>query len=416
MSALSQRKRILIVSHYAGGARHGMVYRNYVHAREWVKAGHEVTVVAASYSHTRREQPVVPGAHALEHIDGIRYLWLRTPTYSPKSMLGRVLSMFWFTIRMYGRHPVLRESYDVVMLSVPQPFAVYPTRAIARRSAAPLVLDIRDLWPLTLTLLGGTSSRHPFIRLVGAAERAACSAADLVTAVPRNAEAYLMSRGLRKGRFLPMGNGVMVDELGCEQLPAQHREYLSQLRASGAFLIGYAGAVGLANALHVAVEALAMLSSNVHLVIVGEGPERGALQSNAERLGIQNRLHWLIPVRRDQVPDFLEHVDVAYAGALASPLYQYGASFTKLNDYMMASKPVVYAVGDPGNGVEASGCGVSCPAEDVVAVADGIKWLMRLSADELAALGDRGHNWCAVHQDAARQAQQILDTLERGIE
>lgn len=411
MSASPQRRRILIVSQYAGSARHGMVFRNYVHAREWVKAGHEVTIAAASYSHTRREQPVVAGRAAVETIDGIRYLWLRTPEYNPKSLLGRVLSMFRFTARLYGRHPVLREPYDLVVLSVPQPFAIYPVRRIARQWRAPLIVDIRDLWPLTLILLGGTSPRHPFIRLVSAAEAAACSATDLVTAVPRNAEAYLISRGLRPGRFLPLGNGVLAEELCTEPLPAPHAERLARLRADGAFLLGYAGAVGVANAMHVAVDALAALE-HVHLVIVGEGPERDALQARAARLGVQDRLHWLPPVRRTQVPDFLARIDVAYAGALASPLYQYGASFTKLNDYMMARKPIVYAVGDPGNGVEASGCGISCAAEDAIAVAAGIERLMALPADALAALGERGHAWCLTHQDAARQAQQILDTLE----
>ncbi|MBV8270724.1 MAG: glycosyltransferase family 4 protein [Cupriavidus sp.] len=411
MSTSFEHKRILIVSQYAGGARHGMVFRNYVLAREWIKAGHEVTIVAAGYSHTRREQPVVTGNATVERIDGIRYLWLRTPEYSPKSLVGRVMSMFLFTARMYGGHAVLREPYDIVVLSVPQPFAIYPARRIARRWQAPLIVDIRDLWPLTLTLLGGTSPKHPFIRLVGAAEAAACRAADLVTAVPRNAEAYLKSRGLRADRFLPLGNAVLAEGLDRDPLPAAHAEHLARLRADGAFILGYAGAVGIANAMHVAVEALARLE-RVHLVIVGEGPERDALQARATTLGVQDRLHWLPPVRRAQVPEFLARVDAAYAGALASPLYQYGASFTKLNDYMMARKPIIYAVGDPGNAVETSGCGVSCVAEDAGAVAAGIEQLMALPADALAALGERGHAWCIANQNAARQAQQVLDVLE----
>ncbi|MCR2730922.1 glycosyltransferase WbuB, partial [Salmonella enterica] len=76
----------------------------------------------------------------------------------------------------------------------PHPFAIYPAARLARRYGARLIYDIRDLWPLTPILLGNYSQRHPFIRLLQAAEDYACRHADLVTAVPRNAEAYLRGR------------------------------------------------------------------------------------------------------------------------------------------------------------------------------------------------------------------------------
>lgn len=403
--------KILIVSHYAGGPEYGMVYRTYMHARAWAEAGHEVTVAAASFAHTRHKQPDIQGNAATQTIDGVRYLWLRTSAYTTKSMLGRVRNMFEFAARLYRNIPELRERYDVIMLSVPSPFAIYPVRRMARRMSARLIVDVRDLWPLTLTLLGGVSEKHPFIRLVGAAQRAACRAADLVTAVPRNAEAYLITQGLRAGRFLPVANGVMPEVLAAEPLPESHAAALGALRDRGAFVIGYAGAIGVANAMHVPIEALAGLPDKFHLAIVGEGAERDTLQARARQLNVDHRVLWLPLVRRAQVLTFLKDVDVVYAGALASPLYAYGASFTKLNDYMLSHKPIVYAVGDAGNGVEASGCGISCPAEDVPAVRVAFARLGAMPADALAGMGDKGYTWCNEHQDASRQVARILDRL-----
>jgi hypothetical protein len=74
--------RLLLVNHYAGSPRHGMEFRPYYLAREWVRAGHEVTIVAASYSHVRAVQPEVAGEPREELIDGIRYRWLPTPHYA----------------------------------------------------------------------------------------------------------------------------------------------------------------------------------------------------------------------------------------------------------------------------------------------------------------------------------------------
>ena len=60
--------RILLVNHYAGSPAHGMEFRPYYLAREWVRAGHEVLIVAASYSHVRAVQPEMQGLPREEQI------------------------------------------------------------------------------------------------------------------------------------------------------------------------------------------------------------------------------------------------------------------------------------------------------------------------------------------------------------
>ena len=48
---------ILYINHYGGGPQYGMEYRPFYLAREWLRAGHEVTIVAASHSHVRSKEP-----------------------------------------------------------------------------------------------------------------------------------------------------------------------------------------------------------------------------------------------------------------------------------------------------------------------------------------------------------------------
>ena len=47
----------LYINHYAGPPALGMEYRPYYLAREWVRAGHAVTVVATSFPYGRASQP-----------------------------------------------------------------------------------------------------------------------------------------------------------------------------------------------------------------------------------------------------------------------------------------------------------------------------------------------------------------------
>ena len=49
--------KILYVNHYAGSLSYGMEYRPFYMAREWVRAGHQVRIVAADRSHIRAVTP-----------------------------------------------------------------------------------------------------------------------------------------------------------------------------------------------------------------------------------------------------------------------------------------------------------------------------------------------------------------------
>jgi len=388
-----------------------MVYRNHAIAREWVKQGHGVTIVASAYSHFRRAQPKFKGRIGEEWLDGVRNLWLRTPAYAGSSNIGRVLSMISYTVQCMWLPLPLEAHYDVIMCSSPHPFSIYPAFKLAQRHQARLIYDIRDLWPLTLKLLGNISAKHPFIRLMQHAEDFACRRADLVTSVPQNAGPYLASRGLPKERFLPIPNGATFEASTSEPLPTEHVTTLQFVRQHASCIVAYAGTLGTANAMSDVIRAMAHVPESVHMVILGDGNERKLLLSLASELGLGSRIHLLPPVSRSQAQQFLEYVDIGYAGTNHSPLYQYGASLTKVNDYMLAGLPVVYAVGDSGNPIEISGAGVCCQAGDIKAIAESISYLSTRPKQFLRQLGERGRCWCLKHQQVSVHAQRILETL-----
>lgn len=402
---------ILILSHFAGSSIHGMVYRNYALAREWVVQGHNVTIVACSHSHFRQIQPDVEGRITQEIIDGIQYIWVKGHRYSASSNLGRVTSMFSFTGQCMWLPLPLQKSYDIVMCSSPHPFVIYPAYKLARRFQSRLIYDIRDLWPLTVKFLGDVSEKHPFIRLLQCAEDYACKHADLVTAVPYNAKHYLASRGLPEERFLAIANGAINNISQPESLPEAHINTMSLIASNAQYIIGYTGTLGTANAMADAIIAMRHTAENTHLVILGDGSEKDNLQALTTKLTLQHRVHFLAPVSRNQVQSFLKYVDIGYAGTNRSPLYEYGASLTKVNDYMLAGLPIIYAVGDPGNPIEVSQAGISCPPGDPEAIAAGINQLTSKSKDQLVSIGQQGRNWCLKNQLTSEQTKLILQTL-----
>ena len=118
---------ILLINHYAGSNRHGMEYRPFYMAREWIKLGHHVTIAAGSYSHVRIRQPDVRGCLMEECVDGVRYVWLKTPHYRGNGS-RRVLNMFSFVCGLWRRYRSIVGEFppDVVIASSTYPLDVFP--------------------------------------------------------------------------------------------------------------------------------------------------------------------------------------------------------------------------------------------------------------------------------------------------
>lgn len=408
--------KILLINHYAGSNNHGMEYRPYYMAREWVRLGHEVTIVAASFSHVRSRQPEITGTVTEEFMDGIRYLWLLTPEYQGNG-IKRFLNMLVFVWRLFLLSKKLTKEIrpDVVIASSTYPLDIYPARAIAKVAQVKLIFEVHDLWPLSPMELGGMSRSHPFIMLMQAAENYAYSVADRVVSMLPRAKEHMQEHGMTPHKFVYIPNGIVVDEWQRDvyPLPKEQRNQLESLKEQGRFLVGYAGGHGLSNALDQLIMAATLLpGSSVSFVLVGQGPEKKNLQQKVSRLGLTNVV-FLDPVPKASIPVLLSFFDVLYLGWKKNPLYRFGICPNKLMDYMMAGKPVLHAV-DAGNDVVAeSGCGISVLAEDYDAIAGALQKLLMMTADKREEIGKRGKSYVLEHHDYPVLAKKFLQIIEK---
>ncbi len=406
---------ILLINHYAGSCRDGMEYRPYYLAREWVRAGHIVRILAASFSHVRTHQPELKRTRHDETIDGIDYTWFRTPGYQGNGA-SRVVNMAAFIRRLWSDSRGLADAFrpDWVIASSTYPMDIWPAARIARRAGSKLVFEVHDLWPLSPMELGGMPCWHPFIMMVQAAENYAYRHADAVVSMLPKTEGHMREHGLASGKFSYVPNGVDVAEweAGGGGVPEEVAGQLAAFRTQFPFLVGYAGAHGLANALQAFIRA-AVHSKNegIGYCLIGQGPEKTALRRLAEAEGADNVL-FLEPVPKGSIPRLLSRLDAFYIGLQRQPLFRFGVSPNKLMDYMMAAKPVVYAVEAGNNIVAESGCGISIAPEEPTAIAGAVRRLMRMSNGERQRMGRRGRVYVLAHHTYPVLARRFLEVLE----
>ena len=216
---------IMLINHYAGSPIHGMEYRPYHFALEWTKSGHKVTIVAASFSHARFSQPECSKSIASDVIDGIEYVWLRTPKYhnnNPK----RVINMLSFAGQLYMRALPVQKP-DIVIDSSTYPLTIYGSSRISKKYDAQLIFEVHDLWPLSPMELGGFSRWNPLIMLLQCAENYAYRNGHRVVSLLPKAKNYMIAHGMAPEKFVYIPNGTDVSAWqASNSLPEKHKGLL----------------------------------------------------------------------------------------------------------------------------------------------------------------------------------------------
>lgn len=408
---------ILYLNHYAGSRAHGMEFRPWFMAKRWVQAGHSVTIAASSFSHLRTKNPDLKGKKfAVETIDGIRYFWIAGPEYHGNGV-GRIKNMLSFLSGLYRDENALTRpgAPDAVIASSTYPLDIYPAHHIAKKYGASLVYEVHDLWPLSPIELGGMSPKHPYIRVMQAAENYCYKHSDRVVSLLPNAREHMVEHGMAPEKFVYVPNGI--EKADWEKPfgdPPVYSGQLSRYHQAGEFLIGYAGAHGIANALDSFVEAGELLrGKKIRLLLIGPGPERERLIRKAKDRKLENVVTFLPPVGRGQIPELLSQMDALYIGLQRQPLFRFGVSPNKLMDYMMAGKPVIFAIDAPNDMVAEAGCGVSIPPEDSSAIARAAEQLASLPESKREEMGRRGRDYILKNNEYDVLSRKFLEALQK---
>ena len=182
---------------------------------------------------------------------------------------------------------------DVVIASSTYPMDIWVARRLARRAGAKLVYEVHDLWPLSPIELSGMSRWHPFIVLCQAAEDAAYRDADVVVShAAQGARLHGRRAGSTCTSWHIVPNGITLDEWQGEPAPLREdvAQALAAARAAGATVVGYAGSMGLPNALDTLLDAAALLrGAPLRFVLVGNGHEQARLAQRVAAEGLHQR-------------------------------------------------------------------------------------------------------------------------------
>lgn len=381
--------------------------RGYLIMREFARMGYR-SVIITSDSNQLTEVPTLEEPYLLQEVDGIQLWWARTMKYTVAKSLRRVLSWLDFEWRLWRMPKDRLPAPDVVVVSSLSLLTILNGFLLRRRYKCRLVLEIRDIWPLTITEEGGYSRWNPVVLGLGLIEKLGYRYSDaIVGTMPNLGEHVAGVLGQPKTTHcIPMG----VDEstlAPSDDLPA---DYIEQYIPRNKFIVAHAGTIGITNALDTMLECAESMRDDprVHFLVVGEGDLRTHYQKQYAHL---SNLTFAPRVPKQMVQSVLSRCDLLYFSVHVSKVWKYGQSLNKVIDYMLAGKPVVASYTGFPSMINEAECGTYVPAGDVGALIQEVQRYAAMSESQREAIGRRGREWILTHRQYETLAKNYLKIL-----
>lgn len=241
----------------------------------------------------------------VEEIEGTRYYRtndIPVPASAPNKLLSYLVRL-----RLLGRYR--KAILDVVERERPQIIHAhssytnaYGALPASRRHGLPLIYEVRTLWGESAVIESGWRSGSLKHRMLWRLELGAMKRADVVAPIARGIRDELVQRGVPAEKMHIMPNGVDTAKF----VPQPRNEALARsVGLEGRFVVGFIGSILRLEGLATLLEAMAICqrsSDRVALAIVGDGPERAALQARCAELKLDNVVF----------PGRVPHSEVAY--------------------------------------------------------------------------------------------------------
>jgi glycosyltransferase involved in cell wall biosynthesis len=370
--------------------------RSYEFARRFVERGHAVRMVTAASGSTEVDGIEVVGARG-----GYADYVSATATSYPRRMLAFASFALAASVQaLRGPRP------DVIYATSPPLTIALPAVLASARHRAPLVFEVRDLWPEAPIQMGAL--RNPLARrLARALERFAYRRSARVIALSPGIKAGVQAAGVPAERIVLVPNASDLELFS----PALSREAEHErLGLGNGFVCSYFGTLGEANDLSQVVRA-APLADGVTFVLLGDGKRRAQLEREASELGASNVVFLRPTPDKGTVARLAAASDACLTIFKDVPVLA-TCSPNKLFDTFAAGRPAI--VNQPGwmrELVERNEAGLFARPGDAADLADKVTWL-RDHPDEAERLGRNARLLAEREFDRDELAGRALAVLE----
>lgn len=400
---------IWYISKYASPSKYFFGTRHFYLAEEWVNTGNDVTVFTSNSSHLTDKLPKFKESVFIEFINGVRAVWLNTLKSKKSIGISRILSWFHFDFRLLIINKKNLPKPDVIIVSSLSLTTVLPAWILACRYKAKFIFEVRDIWPLSILILGRYSKYNLFIIYLTWLEKFGYKNADLIVGTMPNLIQHVREDCKVNTKCITIPQGVSLRFYEQEQSEISE-EYLNNYIPKNKFIICYAGTINANNPLDNLINAAKILATNdqIHFIILGNGDRKAFFQENTK--GFQN-VSFPPVIPKNQLNSLLQKIDVCYDSCNSS-LAKFGLSRNKWIDYMYASKPIICSYEGFQSMINEANCGSFVKFNDEEQLVKAIKSYSKLNKSELVKIGERAKKFVTDNRRFDYLAAKYIDEIK----
>jgi len=385
--------------------------RTFEHCKEWVKAGHRVTVITCAPNFPVGK--VFAGYQnrlwQVEEMAGIRVIRVWTYITANEGFVKRTLDYGSFMVSAFLASLFVR-GVDVVIGTSPQFFTACAACLIGGVKGSPFVFELRDIWPESIKAVGAMKD-SVVIRLLERVEMFLYRRAACIVAVTESFKRILVGRGVDGGKIEVVTNGVDLAGFGPRE---KDPELMNRFGLEGKFVAGYVGTHGMAHALETILKAADRIrmredGDTYRFIFLGNGARKQALMSLAAQMGLTNVV-FIDTVPKAAVARYWSLLDVSIIHLRKTGLFTTVIP-SKLFECMGMGIPVLLGVaGESAEIVEKEGVGLTFEPENAEELCAKLETLRR---DEDLRRRFRENCLAAARRyDRSVLAARILNILE----
>jgi PEP-CTERM/exosortase A-associated glycosyltransferase len=257
---------------------------------------------------TSPKQGAVQQAH--ETVDGLGF-YRTTPAAGIMGKLP-VLNQLAVIDRLAARLlEVARETRpDVLHAHSPALNAIAALR-VGKRLGIPVVYEIRAFWEDAAVDHGTSREWGLRYRFTRAMETYAIKRVDAVTTICEGLRAEIVGRGIAAAKITVIPNAVDVGDFTVDG--ARDEALAASLGLVGKSVLGFIGSFYAYEGLDILLQALPQLlaaNPDIRVLLVGGGPQDGALKAQAQQLGVADKVIFTGRVPHHDVQRYYDLVDV----------------------------------------------------------------------------------------------------------
>lgn len=318
------------------------------------------------------------GTDALEEsVEGLHFY--RTPL--PESSLARVAGLR-EQREMAATERRLEEIVafdrpDVIHAHSPVLNAM-PALRVGRRHGIPVVYEVRAFWEDAAVDHGTSREGSARYRLTRALESRALRRADAVTTICEGLRADIVARGIDARKVTVIPNAVDVDRFAVGRAPDEALK--AKLGLVGSTVLGFIGSFYAYEGLELLLEALPTMlevEPSLRVLLVGGGPQEGALKELAAAPKLAGRVVFTGRVPHGDVQRYYELVDVLVYPRLSMRLTELVTPLKPLEAMAQGRVLVASDVGGHRELIRDGETGVLFRAGDAGALAQAVIRLVR---------------------------------------